>query len=64
MIPAIDLATDPRIAVAIARFDALMVHQPRCPKCDSDQVQIKSTDIPARWRCRICKRHFVSEPSE
>jgi transposase-like protein len=49
---------------AAARCDAIMTHQPHCPKCETDQVQIKSMDVPARWRCRRCKHHFVSEPTE
>jgi len=47
----------------IARDDAIQGHQPRCPECDTDQVQIKFKGTPARWKCRRCKHWFTSEPS-
>jgi hypothetical protein len=28
---------------------------------DSDQVQIICTQVPAVWRCRVCRRGFESE---
>jgi transposase-like protein len=46
----------------IARDEAIIAHQPRCPKCATDQVQIKFKGIPARWKCRRCKHWFTSEP--
>lgn len=47
-----------------ARCDAIMRHRPCCPKCRDEQVQIKSMDPPAKWRCRKCKHRFVSEPEQ
>ena len=48
----------------LARQDEIYRHQPSCPSCSSQQVQIMFTVNPARWRCRECKRWFTSEPSE
>ena len=48
----------------IAREEAICAHQPKCPACGSSQVQIKFKQVPARWRCRMCKHWFTSEPSE
>ena len=38
------------------RREQIMSHQPKCPSCSSDQVQIICTQVPAVWRCRVCRR--------
>lgn len=35
---------------------------PKCPKCDSEQVQLLRLNKPARWRCKVCKHRFEKEP--
>lgn len=44
------------------RREQIERHQPRCA-CHSDQVQIISKAIPAKWKCRRCKAIFTSEPT-
>ena len=46
------------------RREQIMSHQPKCPSCSSDRVQIICTQVPAVWRCRVCRRGFESEPIE
>jgi len=46
------------------RREQIMSHQPKCPSCSSDQVQIICTQVPAVWRCCVCRRGFESEPTE
>jgi transposase-like protein len=49
---------------AIAQRDAHLYRAaPNCPNCDSEQVQIKSRDFPARWKCRSCFVYFNHEPA-
>lgn len=55
--------THKEVREIIARDDAINAHQPTCPACHSAQVQIKFKGVPARWRCRVCKHWFTSEPS-
>lgn len=50
--------------VFFKREDLLMRHQPKCPRCGTDQVQIMGRDVPASWRCRRCKLRFTSEPDK
>ena len=53
---------DAKLLARIDRADFLNRHPPQCPKCDTFQVQIKGSDIPALWRCRVCKHWFTHEP--
>lgn len=46
----------------LRRQELINRHQPKCPSCASEQVQIMSKQIPAKWRCRRCKQFFTSEP--
>lgn len=50
------------LAWALHRQDEINRHQPRCPRCQSPQVQIMNISRPAQWKCRICHLPFVSEP--
>lgn len=56
--------TPSEIREIIARDDAIKAHQPKCPACSSEQVQIKFKGKPARWKCRKCSHWFTSEPDE
>lgn len=45
------------------RQDFLYVRAPRCPECNTDQVQlIAGMEKPAQWKCRRCKHKFEFEP--
>lgn len=45
------------------RQDFLRRNPPRCPNCDTDQVQLVTNfTTPAWWRCRRCKFKFDHEP--
>lgn len=46
----------------IDRHNFLCSNVPRCKFCGADQVQLKLKDMPAEWKCRVCKRHFAHEP--
>ena len=46
------------------RREQIMSHQPKCPSCSSEQVQNIFTQVPAVWRCRVCRRGLESEPTE
>ena len=38
-------------------------HAPGCLRCRSTQCQLREwLQVPARWKCRICKFRFVYEP--
>ncbi len=50
------------ILEAADRMDFLCRAAPRCPTCDTYQVQIIKTEAPAVWRCRICKYRWGFEP--
>jgi ribosomal protein L37AE/L43A len=54
-----DLAAFERVG---RRHDFLCRHPPRCMFCDAEQVQLTRIDVPAEWKCRICKRRFEDEP--
>lgn len=45
-----------RLSEIADRRDALCRRPPRCPKCDSPQVQLRAfDDTTAIWRCRTCR---------
>ena len=46
------------------RREQIMSHQPKRRSCSSDQVQIICTQVPAVWRCRVCRRGFESRKQE
>jgi hypothetical protein len=46
------------------RRDFLCSHPPRCPECNTDQVQIRRFDAPALWRCQMCEHWFEHEPDD
>lgn len=52
------------LTAVLKRQEQLQKHQPTCPACSTDQVQIIAKTVPARWRCRRCKHWFTSEPSK
>lgn len=47
----------------LRRQEQLHKHQPTCPSCATNQVQLVGREPPARWRCRRCKHWFTSEPT-
>lgn len=49
---------------ALARSSWLRGHPPICPQCSADQVQLTRVDLPAAWKCRICKVRFELEPQQ
>jgi transposase-like protein len=51
------------IEQVMARRELIQKHQPKCPHCRSEQVQIMSHRNPAEWRCRNCKFWFNFEPT-
>ena len=45
------------------RREHLGRNMPRCPKCDTKQVQLVSYSAAhAEWKCRHCKNYFLYEP--
>jgi len=36
----------------------LCKNSPRCPKCKTQQVQLKDWIEAVIWKCRICKHKF------
>lgn len=48
----------------IDRQDHLCRHPPRCPQCNTEQVQLVAFKMqpPALWRCHLCKHRFSHEP--
>jgi transposase-like protein len=56
--------TNSEVREILLRQEAIERHQPQCPHCHSEQVQIKFKQKPARWQCRRCKQFFTSEPSD
>jgi hypothetical protein len=53
---------DREIREILRRQEAIERHQPKCPACASEQMQIMLKTKPARWRCRRCKQWCTSEP--
>ena len=55
---------DMRLALALtARRERVKKHAPGCLRCRSNQVQLKIwQEVPAYWKCRMCKHRFVYEP--
>jgi ribosomal protein L37AE/L43A len=53
---------DLNIEAIVNRQDFLCRNVPRCEFCSADQVQLVQKNMPAEWRCRICKRFFTFEP--
>lgn len=47
---------------ALSRSEALRAASVECPFCGSNQIQLIDTLIPARWKCRRCKKPFLAEP--
>jgi transposase-like protein len=33
-----------------------------CPSCDTNQLQLISRRVPAKWKCRMCGYTFEGEP--
>lgn len=56
--------TNSEVRDILRRQEAIEKHQPKCPECSSDQVQIKFKGTPARWKCRRCNGWFTSEPGD
>jgi ribosomal protein L37AE/L43A len=59
----IDSSNDDIVQWAIARADKnerVYRIQPRCPECDTKQVQIMDVD-EQEWRCRKCGHTFYTE---
>lgn len=50
------------LEAVLQRKDHLCRTPPHCPKCGTEQVQLKSYDFPARWKCRKCFVYFSHEP--
>ena len=48
---------------AVTRATALRAAEVECPACGSDQIQLLDMLIPARWKCRRCKKPFLAEPT-
>lgn len=48
---------------AVTRATALRGASIECPHCKSNQIQLLDMLIPARWKCRRCKRPFLAEPA-
>jgi transposase-like protein len=46
----------------IARQQHLYHLKPECLFCHHEQVQLIDKNIPAKWKCRICKCQFTHEP--
>lgn len=58
-----DALTDEQWREILRRNERLQGYAPPCPSCASEQVQRVSGVVePARFKCRRCKRVFVSEP--
>lgn len=56
-----------RIDELAARLQYLRDNAPKCPACESEQVQLKewtSAGATAHWKCRVCKINFFFEPGE
>ena len=53
---------DAELAKLMDRHDFLCREAPHCQICGSNQVQLMSKNMPAEWKCRICKRWFKYEP--
>lgn len=44
------------------RLDYLANSGMSCPSCDTNQLQLISRSIPAKWKCRECGYRFEAEP--
>jgi len=53
----------------LKRKDSLLANTPTCPECGPHapvlQIELRNyiNQIPAEWRCRVCKTSFYYEPA-
>jgi transposase-like protein len=52
------------VAAMSERRTFLNRHSPICPKCKTEQIELKSRLIPASWRCRECHYKWNEEPNK
>lgn len=46
----------------VLRRERICKHPPLCPKCGTNNIQLRTPMLPAHWKCMVCKHPFIFEP--